>query len=252
MTDKQLSIILPVHNEKESLEIMVRLLISSLKFTHEILLVFDSKNDNSFSVAKILKNEFKNLRIILNIKGKKGGVMNAVHSGVTNSRYNKILILAVDEIFPIVAIDKMIELIIKKKFDFVSGTRYSKGGIRLGGSFLGGILSRIANKLFQILTNIPLADSTTGIKMMKKNVWQSIKLHPSSSGWAFAFELSIKAWLKGYKITDYPIKSIDRLFGGSSSMRLALWIKGYLKCFIWGLNQSRIIKKRKNKIVFDN
>ncbi len=243
MKDKQLSIILPIYNEKESLEIMVRLLISSLKFTHEILLVCDSKNDNSLPVAKILKNEFNNLRIILNIKGKKGGVMNAIHTGVINSKYNKILILAVDEIFPIVAIDKMIELIIKKKFDFVSGTRYSKGGIRLGGSFLGSVLSRFANNLFQFLTDIPLADCTTGIKMMKKNVWQSINLNPSSPGWTFAFELSIKAWLQGYKITDYPIKSVDRLFGGNSSMNIVLWIKGYFKCFIWGLNQSRIVKK---------
>lgn len=168
MRDKQLSIILPIYNEKESLEIMVRLLISSLKFTYEILLIFDSKNDNSLLVAKNLKNEFKNLRIIFNIKGKNGGIMNAIHSGVINSKYNKILILAVDEIFPIVAIDKMIDLIIKKNFDLVSGTRYSKGGLRLGGSFLGAILSRFANKLFKFLTNIPLADSTTGIKMMKK------------------------------------------------------------------------------------
>jgi dolichol-phosphate mannosyltransferase len=252
MKNKQLSIILPIHNEKESLEIMVRLLISSLKFTHEILLVCDSKNDNSLPVAKILKNEFKNVKIIFNAKGKSGGVMNAVDTGVISSSYNKILILAVDEIFPIIAIDKMIELIIKKNFDFVSGTRYSKGGIRLGGSFLGSILSRSANKFFQILTKIPLADCTTGIKMMKKNVWQSTKLSQSSSGWAFAFELSIKTWLNGYKITDYPIKSVDRLFGGSSSFRLASWTKEYSKNFIWGFNQSRIKKKGKNKIAINH
>jgi dolichol-phosphate mannosyltransferase len=145
------------------------------------------------------------------------------------------LILAVDEIFPIIAIDKMIELIIKKNFDFVSGTRYSKGGIRLGGSFLGSILSRSANKFFQILTKIPLADCTTGIKMMKKNVWQSTKLSQSSSGWAFAFELSLKVIKKKFNITECPLISVDRVFGGKSSFKLFIWLKEYSRWFLWGL-----------------
>ena len=62
----------------------------------------------------------------------------------------------------------MLETLIKNDLDLVSGTRYSKGGMRLGGSLLGAVLSKIANKSFNILTNIHLSDCTTGIKMMKK------------------------------------------------------------------------------------
>ena len=52
--NKELSIVLPVHNEKESLAIMVRLLISSLKFPHEIIIVHDSKEDNALDEANKL------------------------------------------------------------------------------------------------------------------------------------------------------------------------------------------------------
>ena len=73
--------------------------------------------------------------------------MNAVDTGIKESKYDYILITAVDEIFPIIAINEMLNLAIKNDFDCY-GTRYSKGGKRLGGSLIGSILSRTANKLF--------------------------------------------------------------------------------------------------------
>tara|TARA_B100000902_G_C27207839_1_gene862640 strand:- start:390 stop:1133 length:744 start_codon:yes stop_codon:yes gene_type:complete len=239
--DKKLSIILPVYNEKESLNIMVRLLNSSIKFNTEIIIVHDSLEDNSIETANNLKNDYENIKIIHNKIGP--GVKNAVQSGVENSSNDIILITAVDEIFPIIAIEKMLEEIQKNNKDFVSGTRYSNGGARLGGSFIGSLLSQIANKIFNLLSNIPLSDCTTGIKMMKKKVWNNIEFESNPIGWAFAFELSIKAFMKGYKISEYPIKSVDRLFGGSSTFKLGSWIKEYIKWFIWGLIKTNKFKK---------
>ena len=60
----------------------------------------------------------------------------------------KISNYAVDEIFPIISVEKMLEEIVEK--GFYGGTRYSKGGERLGGSFIGSILSKVANKLFNL------------------------------------------------------------------------------------------------------
>jgi len=241
--DKKLSIILPVYNEKESLNIMVRLLNSTIKFNIEIIIVHDSLEDNSLEIANILKNEYQNIKVIHNTIGP--GVRNAVHSGIQNSENEIILITAVDEIFPIISIEKMLDEIIENNIDFVSGTRYSKGGARLGGSFVGSLLSRSANKIFNLLSNIPLTDCTTGIKMMKKKVWNNIEFKSNPIGWAFAFELSIKSYIQDYKITEYPIKSVDRLFGGSSTFKLGSWIKEYLKWFIWGLIKTNRFKNEK-------
>ena len=73
-----------------------------------------------------------------------------------------------DEIFPILSIDRMLNMIVKEDYDFVSGTRYKKGGKRLGGSLIGHMLSLLANRSFSMITNFPLSDLTTGIKMFKK------------------------------------------------------------------------------------
>ena len=236
MNNKKLSIILPVFNEKESLLIMVRLLNSSLKTDTEIIIVHDSLNDNSVESANILINEYENVQLVHNKIGP--GVKNAIQAGVDKSKNEIILITAVDEIFPIISIEKMLEEILNKNYDFISGTRYSKGGERLGGSLVGSILSRTANKIFNLFSEVPLTDCTTGIKMMKKKVWEDIELTSNPVGWAFAFELSIKTYLKGYNISEYPIKSVDRLFGGSSTFKLGPWFKEYLKWFFWGIKKT--------------
>ena len=57
--NKSLSIILPIYNEKESLAIMVRLLKSTLKFENEILIIYDSLEDNCVSEAKNWKKKFQ-------------------------------------------------------------------------------------------------------------------------------------------------------------------------------------------------
>ena len=236
MNNKKLSIILPVFNEKESLLIMVRLLNSSLKTDTEIIIVHDSLNDNSLESANILINEYENVQLVHNKIGP--GVKNAIQAGIDKSKNEIILITAVDEIFPIISIEKMLEEILNKNYDFISGTRYSKGGERLGGSLIGSILSRTANKVFNLFSKVPLTDCTTGIKMMKKKVWEDIELTSNPVGWAFAFELSIKTYLKGYNISEYPIKSVDRLFGGSSTFKLGPWFKEYLKWFFWGIKKT--------------
>jgi len=238
--DKKLSIILPVFNEKESIDLMVRLLMSSLKFEKEILIIYDDANDNSISKAKKLENEFSNVRTIHNDINP--GVKFAIDKGIKEAKHEIILITVVDEIFPIININRMINLIVEESFDFISGTRYSKGGFRLGGSFFASNLSKLANKLFCLFSNFPLTDCTTGIKMMKKEVWNSISLESKPIGWAFAFELSIKVYLNKFKMAEVPLKSVDRLFGGSSTFKPLPWIKEYLKWFFWGLKKIRKIK----------
>ena len=235
--EKKLSIVIPVYNEKESLSTMVRLLKSSLNFENEVLIVYDSNNDNSVAEAKKLENDLDNVRAIHNSNQR--GVKYAIDKGVEEAKYEIFLITVVDDIFPILAIEEMMNMIAKQDYDFISGTRYSQGGKRIGGSLIGSILSRSANKIFQLITNFPFSDSTTGIKMMKKKVWKNIILESKPIGWAFAFELSIKVFLHNYKIAEVPFKSVDRLFGGKSTFKPISWIREYLKWFFWGIKNAK-------------
>ena len=141
-----LTIILPIHNEKESLPIMIRLLNSTLKIEHEIIAVYEDDMDNAKSIGQELMREIEEFKIIKNKYER--GVRFSIQSGIDFAKYDTIFITAVDEIFPIISIEAMYQEIIIKNYDFVSGTRYSKGGARLGGSIIGSFLSRLSNFTF--------------------------------------------------------------------------------------------------------
>jgi len=235
-----LTIILPIHNEKESLPIMIRLLNSTLKIKHEIIAVYEDDKDNAKSIGQELMKEIEEFKIIKNKYGR--GVRFSIQTGIDFAKYDTIFITAVDEIFPIISIEAMYQEIFIRNFDFVSGTRYSKGGARLGGSIIGSFLSRLSNFIFNKLTKSQLTDFTTGIKMMKKQVWNSIEFNSKPIGWAFAFELSIKAIIANYKVCEIPFKSVDRLFGGKSTFKVGAWTLEYLKWFFYGILKLNIFK----------
>ena len=240
---KNLSIILPVYNENESLELMVKILTHSLEFEHEIIVVYDSLDDQSVPMAKKLENDFNSVKSIHNKIAH--GVKYAIQSGLSIAKFDVVLISAVDEIFPILEINKMLEKMINENYDLISGTRYKLGGQRLGGSLVGRILSVLANYSFKIITNFPLSDSTTGIKMIKKDCLNKINLTFNPVGWSCAFEISIRAYLQNFKIGEVPLKSVDRLFGGSSTFNPGSWIVEYFKLYIWGVFE--IYKKKIKK-----
>jgi len=149
-----------------------------------------------------------------------------------------ILIFAADEVGPVLAIDDMIELM-DGGCDLVSCTRYAHGGRRLGGSLVGGVLSRTANRLFRALTHCQLTDATTGIKMFTRQAFERLHLEAKPVGWAVAFEMSIKAQLAGLRLGEVPIVSIDRLYGGKSTFRVGPWTAEYFRWFLWGMRELR-------------
>lgn len=242
---KKLSIIIPVRNEGVNLKLLLKILISVLEFPHEILVVYDSQEDDSIPVVKKLQKSYSNIKLIHNILG--NGVANAIKSGIKESFGDYLLIFAADEIGPVLAIEDMIFLM-NKGCDLVSCTRYAYGGKRLGGSLIQAILSKIGNRLFQIIIGTALTDSTTGIKMFRRQIFDQIELE-SQLGWAVLFELTIKSQILQKKLGEVPIISIDRLYGGKSSFRVYPWLKEYTKWFIYGLLNIRSIKKKQEIMI---
>ena len=46
-----------------------------------------------------------------------------------------------------------------------------------------------------MITNFPLSDLTTGIKMFKKDFFKNVEIQSNPVGWVFAFELTIKGFI---------------------------------------------------------
>ncbi len=228
----KLSILMPVRNEGINIKIMLKILNAVVDIPHEVLIIYDSPDDNAIAVVKGRQPDHNHVQLIYNNLGP--SVLNAVKAGIKAASGEYILLLAVDDLGPVLAIEDMISLL-NEGYDLVSCTRYAYGGRRLGGSFIEGMLSRIANKLFCFFSGSMLSDATTGCKMFRKEIFENIVLESRPIGWAFIFEFVIKAQKLGVKMGEVPIVSIDRLFGGKSTFLLWPWVKEYLRWFIWGI-----------------
>lgn len=240
----KLSIILPVRNEGINISLMLKILETVLEIPHEILIIYDDKYDTTIPEVRKLNKKYKNIRGVLNKKGK--GVINAVKSGIESSYGKYILILAVDDVGPTLAIEDMVYLM-DHGCEFISCTRYKYGGRRLGGSLTESIISQLGNKAFTFVSRSAFSDATTGFKMFRKETFEKIELESKPIGWAVVFEMAVKAQAKGLKLGEVPIISIDRLYGGKSSFRLFSWLKEYARWFMYGLvNINKL--NRNNKV----
>ena len=103
-----LSILLPVRNEGINLRIMVKLLKAVVEVPHELLIVYDFPEDDSIQVIRDMENNWANLRLVHNQRGR--GVVNAIQSGVEAAVGDYVLLFAADEIGPLLAIEDMLAL----------------------------------------------------------------------------------------------------------------------------------------------
>ncbi|HXR32555.1 MAG TPA: glycosyltransferase family 2 protein [Verrucomicrobiae bacterium] len=241
-----LSILLPVRNEGINLRIMVKLLKAVVEVPHEILIVYDFPEDDSIPVIRGMQNDYANLHLVHNEKGR--GVVNAIRAGVDAAVGDYVLIFAADEVGPLLAIEDMVVLM-QEGCDMVSCSRYAHGGRRLGGSLVGGALSRIANRLFHRIAGCVLSDATTGIKLFRRSMFSTLDLEARPVGWAVTFEIAMKAQFAGWKLGEVPVISIDRLYGGESTFRLGPWTGEYLRWFLWGCKHLRRVPPSERPVV---
>lgn len=238
-----LSILLPVRNEGINIRLMLKILDAVLEIPHEILIVYDNQKDKTIPEIKKIQKYQKHIVGVRNTYGV--GVINAVKAGVDKARGKYVLILAVDDVGPVLAIEDMV-MLMEKGCELVSCTRYKHGGRRLGGSIVEAFLSRTGNLFFNFLCGSSLSDATTGFKMFRKDFLKKINLESNPVGWAVVFEMAIKAQAEGLKLGEVPIISIDRLYGGKSSFRIGPWVKEYSFWFMYGVKNFRRLRKNKN------
>ncbi len=236
---------MPVLNEGINLKMMLKILKATIEVSHEVLIVYDIPGDDSIPIVKDMQKTYPNVKLVHNKLGK--GVINAIKSGVDTALGEYVLIIAADDIGPMLAVDDMISLM-DGGCDLVNATRYAYGGRNMGGFFISRFLSRIANKLFHIMSGSALTDPTLGVKMFRRSLFSKLKLESKPIGWAVSFEFAIKAQLAGWKLGEVPMVSINRFYGGKSSFKLGPWVTEYTKWFLWGLTRLHFSGRGSHKI----
>ncbi|MBS1839271.1 MAG: hypothetical protein JSS69_14420 [Acidobacteria bacterium] len=127
-------------------------------------------------------------------------------------------------------VDKMVQLY-SEGFHLIAASRYMPGGKLLGGPFLKGAMSRFAGLTLHWLRGVPTHNATNAFKLYDGAMLNSLKLE-SQGGFELTLEITVKAFLGGYRITELPSVWRDRT-AGSSRFQLWRWLPRYLHWYFY-------------------
>lgn len=226
MTDTpQLSVVLPVYNERESIEPVLRGLESAVRTPHEIIVVYDFDEDTTLPVVRRLA--LPSVRLERNTFGR--GVLNAMRTGMRVARSDLVLISMADGSDEPAAVDRMVALA-QDGADVVAASRYMRGGRQIGGPRFKSLLSRVAGLSLHHLAGLPIHDATSNFRLYRRSFLDSVEIE-SQAGFELALELTVKAHITGRRIAEVPTVWRDRT-SGTSRFQLRRWLPHYLRWYV--------------------
>ena len=225
MTDvvPELSIVLPVYNEGEAVEPILRALSAAVRTPHEIVVVYDFEADTTVPVVARLAAEIPGLRGLRNDLGR--GVLNAMKAGIAATTAPYVLISMADGSDEPGVVDPMMALA-RNGADVVAASRYMRGGRQLGGPLLKRLMSRTAGLTLHWFAGVPTHDPTSNFKLYSRRFLEATTIE-STAGFELALELTVKATLAGRHVAEVPTTWRDRT-SGQSNFRLRKWLPHYL------------------------
>ncbi|MEN8374459.1 MAG: polyprenol monophosphomannose synthase [Gemmatimonadota bacterium] len=126
--------------------------------------------------------------------------------------------------------------------DVVLGSRYLGGRVTVvNWPITRLILSSFANAYARRITGVPVADVTGGFRCYHRRVLEAIDLDAvGSEGYAFQIEMTLRAWVKGFRIAEIPIVFADR-DSGESKMSKAIIVEAVWR--VWYLRLLRLFRR---------
>jgi len=228
----KLSIVMPVYNEGKIIDQTIRRVESEVKIPHELLIVHDMDEDTTIDPVRKLQRKYSHIKLVKNIYGR--GALNAIKTGLIKTKGEAICVMMADLTDdPKVLNEMMAEF--ERGFDVVAASRYMEGGHQIGGPFVKQILSRIAGVSLYYLVGLPTHDATNSFRLYSKQFLGKTKIE-SDGGFELALELTVKAYFRGFKVTEVP--TIWTYLAKESRFYLVKWLPKYLKWYLWAINKK--------------
>lgn len=169
-----ISVVIPLLNEKESLRELTDSLIDIMKsynFSYEIIFIDDGSSDNSWDIIEELSSKSDTIK---GIKFHRNyGKSQALHAGFLKSQGKVVFTMDADLQDDPKEIPAMYDMIMNDNFDLVSGWKKK----RFDSVIFKNIPSKIFNFAARTTSGIKLNDFNCGLKAFKKDVIKSINVY---------------------------------------------------------------------------
>lgn len=203
MTD--LSLVIPVYNEKDNLPLLMDAILSALtplKKKWEVVFVDDGSEDDSLAVLENLVGKYpEHVRVI--VFRRNFGQTSAIAAGIDHSNGDTIVLLDADMQNDPADIPMLLAKL-DEGYDLVSGWRKDRKDNR----FTRTIPSNLANGLISRVTGVHLHDYGCTLKAYRREALAGFRLYGEMHRFIPVFAHAV-----GAKITEIPVRHHPRRFG---------------------------------------
>jgi glycosyltransferase involved in cell wall biosynthesis len=225
-----LYIVIPALNEEDIIAQTLGRIEAEVELPHQIIVVNDHSTDRTGEIVRQFSEQRPNVRVVNN-EGPRG-FSNALKVGYAAAGEGAIVTMMADLCDDPRTLPLMYEKILEG-YDLVCGSRYMPGGGKEGeDSRLKGWLSRFVGRSLRRLVGVPTHDATNAFKMYRSAVLKSIPIE--EAGFACSMEITVKAFLRGARITEVPTVWRGRT-AGRSKFSMLKGGKDYLRWYIWAV-----------------
>jgi glycosyltransferase involved in cell wall biosynthesis len=225
--NNKLSIIIPVYNEKNTIEKLLNKIHKLRNIKKEIIVVDDASNDGSVNILK--KNKNKINKLIYHKKNLGKGA--AIKSAQKFVKGNVVIIQDADLEYDPADYYKLLHFI-NKGYKVVYGSRVLGKNRYLLKNFSSVIrifFNHILTIISNFLNNQRLTDAHTCYKMFESDVFLKIMLEEKD--FSFCPEITTKIGLLKIKIKEVPIKYSGRNYNEGKKIRLIDGVKAIITLF---------------------
>jgi glycosyltransferase involved in cell wall biosynthesis len=203
MSQVALSFVLPAYNEEDCIEDTLGTLEAIIKdknLPYEIVVVDDGSLDET--LAKAAKYAKRNGHVKVIGYSKNIGKGYAVKTGFMEARGEIVVFADSDMEIDFETISTYLEALRRGDIAIASKRHLDS---RVEVPLIRKILSISFNGLVRLLTGVPLRDTQSGLKAMKKNAFVDIFPRLAVKRYAFDVELLAVAHLYGLKVVELPV-----------------------------------------------
>jgi glycosyltransferase involved in cell wall biosynthesis len=219
--DPVLSVVMPVFNERETIEeIIQRVLAVHMRI--ELIVIDDASTDGTTEMLERLAKEHTFVLLKQPRNGGKGAALRRGFAAVTG---DLVIVQDADLEYSPEEYPQLTELICAGRADVVYGSRFlGRHRVFLLTHYMGNrLLTFIANLLF----NTMLTDMETCYKVMRTDVLRSMEL--KSDGFGIEPEITAKVFKRRYRVYEVPISYDGRGYDEGKKITwrdglVALWV----------------------------
>lgn len=210
----KLSVVIPAHNEVESIGATVEVVVSELKaeqIPYEIVVVDDASSDGTSDVVREMGTRDPAVRCVRSTRSP--GFGQAVRSGLDEYTGDAVAIVMAD------LSDSPKDLVryyraLEEGFDCAFGSRFGRGGKVQDYPLLKLTINRIVNFGIRVLFHHGYNDTTNAFKAYRRDVVDNIQ-PLLSNHFNLTVEMPLKAIVRGHSYAIMPVSWTNRAYGVS-------------------------------------